>query len=395
MLLSKLRILLTGIFVIALIALLDYWLATRGQDNTRQAAVEYSASPIPTSLPFTPPLAIALPDPIPIDPPQQTVYPHQRFKNPDCPQYLTGNVHTSAGLGHKSFNYYSMLTAAQHLGLKYLHRPFASTSKHTNYDSSIADWLGFGIGEQLATDPEVAHLPVIQLPQWTGEGKRDTQQAFLPIQSYLKTHSAACNVIFLMPLHLDTHFAPVPMYSIKPAMEDKYRRARMLDPMPALEFNANEINLGIYLRNGDITPTSETWLVNAAAAVLEVLRGYPVHIHVFSFLAPAFSGITNFTGTITFHVNQSIQHTLHHIINADIVVRSASSFAEVAIMASTKPLFVHPPTREKDMTWDACYRGGICLGPEYTHSKLELSPSNVQLIQEVCQRWQTRVTKEL
>jgi hypothetical protein len=32
---------------------------------------------------------------------QKGTYPHQRVHSTDCIQYLTGNVHTIAGLGHK------------------------------------------------------------------------------------------------------------------------------------------------------------------------------------------------------------------------------------------------------------------------------------------------------
>jgi len=45
-----------------------------------------------------------------------------------------------------------------------------------------------------------------------------------------------------MPLDNAAHFSPVPLYNVKSTMVDKYRKARVLEPME-LVYNPGEINL--------------------------------------------------------------------------------------------------------------------------------------------------------
>jgi hypothetical protein len=307
-----------------------------------------------------------------------------------------------------------MLTAAQYLGLRYLHRQFASTSAHKNYDNSIAEWLGYGIDEFRADDPEYANMPIVRLPYWDGRHKNELQQAFQPLESFVEQHRNKCNTIFQMDVGDDEHFAPLTLYYVKSSMVDKYRKARAIDNMPLDFYNSDHdvMNLAIYMRNGDFSPTSESWLVSAAEMVQEVLYNHPypiewnvsneisrttlslpIHIHVFAFMRPSIAKIGN-NENVTFHINDPVKTTLHHLINADIVVRSASSFVEVAAMASTRPLFIHPPTREKLLRWEACYPAGICLGPEHFNNKLGLDPLQIQAILEFRYKWWLSKRKE-
>ena len=395
-------ILLAIIYLLGIAALLEiqHWNTERSLGLA--AVAPYRQTPITSALVFenndspgnVDPLADTVHPPLPPLPVitaayQKGTYPHQRMRDLDCPRYLTGTVHATAGLGHKAFNYYSMLTAAHHLGLRYLHRPFPPTSAHKNYDNTMAEWLGFGIDEYLASDPEFSQLPIVQMAPWTGKDKPSVQQTFQPLQAFLEQtqYKNICNVVFQMDLDGDYHFAPVPMHNLKKTMEDKFKKARALDPLPAEEFKADVMNVVIYIRNGDVVPTSEAWLGNAAEAVLSVLAGEKVHVHIFSFLQTAFNEIVA-NNNVTFYVNTPVKHTLNHIINADIVVRASSSFAEVAVMASTNPLFVHPPDRKGDLIWGSCYPDGICLGPEYgDNEKRELGSSHIQTLLEFRRQW--------
>lgn len=252
-------------------------------------------------------------------------------------RYLVREPNT-AGIGDQIVTSWSeAYVLAEHLGLSFVHAPFAASAL-----AEGVDWdrfLGFGVGElQLADVLDRGSLRMVCVPprQLTvGRAMRRLERLVHCIYPERDTLFHLGRAVYLN--------SPLDQGARMPAVyRAKYEAARMLDPMP-LGWRRDRIHIGLHVRRGaDIAPLvrANTWegqlrwlpssyyrrILNALAPHL---AGRAV-VHIFTDgTAEDVRDLHVFPDTEP-HVDQDARVTFHQMTQCDVFITGTSAFALVA-----------------------------------------------------------------
>lgn len=225
-----------------------------------------------------------------------------------------------AGIGHQMSNFISGYHYAKAFGLTYIYSPFT--------DKKWEEFLGFGQGQLRIEDIDHKKYKKILIPFFDDEEKWAMARNIVDSYSDKK-------VIFKP--ELDQFYQK--QYDVIPFMKSQFEKApaRKNDH---LIFDENETNLALHIRRGDITKgqsngdktLTKRWLdLDYYERVMEYLTenikiDKPVHIYLFTQDEDDYSRFDRF-GKVTLCLDMSAMDSFLHMVRADILVISKSSFS--------------------------------------------------------------------
>jgi hypothetical protein len=258
-----------------------------------------------------------------------------------------------AGIGHQLSNWNSALYFAGHFGLNFAHSPFSTPSWER--------FLGFGVGvvtaKQLITDG----YEKVQLPKFDSADSRQLRMIKAIIDSYSKQ-----NVLFR--LELDQGF--LPQFPTAGILREKFFNApsRANDK---LIYSSADFNIAVHIRRGDIVTMKsnnrsewelrwmdDSYYLNVLKEVLPIVEKLKkTKVYIFSQGKmedyPELRQFDNFV----FCLDMNAINSFLHMVNADLLISSKSSFSYKPALISEKIKIVpktfwhqYPPTADFILT---------------------------------------------
>lgn len=237
-------------------------------------------------------------------------------------QYFAARPNPGAGIGHQLANWIAGYWFAQQFGLKYAHIPFSSRS----WD----EFLGFGDGEKTVSELKKEGYHVVRVPMFDENDQAEVQRIREIIASY-----AGKRVVFLA--EQDQFYKA--QYGVMKEIQEKFyhAQARKKDK---LIYKEGEFNLALHVRRGDIVSDRDRnpnlairyqgneYFVNALKTALQYLNEKEkIHIYLFSQGTEAdFPEFKEFQN-LTFCLDMGAQESFLHMVYADALITSKSSFS--------------------------------------------------------------------
>jgi hypothetical protein len=244
-------------------------------------------------------------------------------------RYLTGIPNPYAGIGHQLCNWNTAFIFASKYNLKFVHYPFTSKLKKSDWDK----FLGFGEGE-LQYDEIIKNklLKIVKLPRiWWNTDDKIGQDI---VNKIINCTYLGSNILF----HLDSDQSVYDYTVVQKEMRTKYWNTRNKNPIN-YEFKQDRLNIAVHIRRGDILKLNkneknfqERWLdnkyfINIINAIKNLLPEANIDIHIFSQGNSSdfkeFEKIDN----VVYHLDEDEYQTFHSMIVADILLLSPSSFS--------------------------------------------------------------------
>ncbi|TDO19015.1 hypothetical protein [Pedobacter duraquae] len=235
-------------------------------------------------------------------------------------RFLTQKPNYGAGIGHQLANWNSGLYYAGLFGLKYAHSPF-STKKWDEF-------LGFGqdeiLADSLLNDPK---FKVVRLPSFNSTRPEEIELVRNIIRSYTQN-----NILFL--LEQDQGYKA--QCGTSDLLKAKFFNARSRAD-DRLIFSEDTFNIAVHIRRRMKIETPEVWSTRGlgneyfATVLRNTLKNIPsektVAIYLFSqgevSEFPEFAEFEN----INYCVDMGPVESVLHMINADLLISSKSSFS--------------------------------------------------------------------
>ena len=256
-------------------------------------------------------------------------YWHYRFsrsrENTNTTCYFAALPNPGAGIGHQLANWISGYWFAKQFGLKFAHIPF-STQKWE-------DFLGFGENEIKVNDLKQSGYKVRKLPLFDDDNPQKTALINAIIQSY-----AGEKVILLA--EQDQSYTD--QFGVKDDIKRKFNQssARLNDKMI---YDASHFNIAIHVRRTVIIDGKTTVENEAARAMRWLNNDYyenvlrrtldhitvskPISIYIFSTgKQEEFAEFSKY-GNIRFCSDMDEYASFLHLIRADLLITSKSSFS--------------------------------------------------------------------
>ena len=245
------------------------------------------------------------------------------------------------GAGSQVHSRLSTMIYAQRLGLTYLHSPLRNVAR-VEGGLDVKTWsdqweqffnLGHGI-ERLGQPPQGDHVQFVRKPQ----------------RAFLKSNR------FYIVKHCHPISNKYPeMFA---TLADQFRACYYSTPKPVLTgLNPAAINVAVHLRRGEITkdgPHRDRYIEadHAAAKVMRALDTLPKTdarprvLHIHSEGKPSdFEPFLKLGAVL--HLNEDAYTTFHHLVSADVLYMTKSSFSYLAAILSKGECFYdpfwHPP----------------------------------------------------
>ncbi|WP_077919597.1 alpha-1,2-fucosyltransferase [Spirosoma sp. 209] len=256
-------------------------------------------------------------------------YWHYRFNSVQPPdsdkqQYYTAVPNRGAGIGHQMANWIAGYWFAGLFDLKFAHIPFSNDKWES--------LLGFGENEILAADLLTRKgFKQVRLPLFDEGSAREISLTRHIISSY-----ADQNVLFVA--EQDQFYTE--QYGVQNALKEKFyaAKARQKDE---LLYDSNNFNIAIHVRRGDIVTGQENNNPNLLMrwqdadyfekVLFNVINSIQVNkpIKVFLFSQGDKKEFSKFEdiSNINFCLDMGAQESFLHMVHADLLITSKSSFS--------------------------------------------------------------------
>lgn len=241
--------------------------------------------------------------------------------------YFTQVPNEGAGIGHQMSNHNAGYHYSQLFGIPFAYSPF-----------SLSDWdafLGFGEGEVTVEELKKQGYKMLRLPYFSE--KKD----FNVIRNII---NACDGKKIILQTELDQFYKA--QYPVSQHLKEKFRNSpsRKNDK---LIYSMDEINVAMHIRRGDICvgqvngdeALTKRWLdlsyFHKVLAYVKQLPNMdkPLHIYIFSQGNDDYSEFEQY-GKVTECLNMSDKDSFLHMVNADVLVTSKSSFSYKAALLS-------------------------------------------------------------
>ena len=235
--------------------------------------------------------------------------------------YITQIPNEGAGIGHQMANYIGGYHYSRIFGASHVYVPF----KNKSWD----EFLGFGEGEITLTELKKKGYKVRRLPYF------DETRDFALIKNIVDSYDGQ-KVVLLTELD---QFYPA-QYEEIPYIKSKFEKASSRKK-ERLIYNQDEYNIAIHIRRGDIVQTtdnktdalSKRWLDMdyyediVKKLVSEYKGDKPIHLFIFSQGSPEEYSVFNKYASTTMCMDMSAMDSFLHMIRADVLITSKSSFS--------------------------------------------------------------------
>ena len=237
--------------------------------------------------------------------------------------YFTALPNQGAGIGHQIANWIAGYWFARQFGIKYAHSPFLKG----NWDS----FLGFGDNEITVSELLLKGYRKVLIPLFD----EDNIDEFNLINSIIESYGGA-KIIFVA--EQDQFFRN--QFGVIDEINDKFHHtlARKEDK---LIYKIENFNIAIHIRRGDITIDQETknpnllmrwqhsnYFENVLTNVLSIIEtNKPISIYLFSQGKEADFEQFKKIGNVTLCLEMSEQLSFLHMVFADVLITSKSSFS--------------------------------------------------------------------
>lgn len=248
---------------------------------------------------------------------------HRKENTAEEERYLTQVPNAGAGIGHQMGNWNAGYWFAEKFKIKYAYSPFS--------DAGWDKFLGFGQNEVMAFELLRKGYKKRKLPYFDEKSQQETEMINRIIDSY-----EGQKVVFF--LQLDQFYED--QFGVMKAIKRKFNEAeeRKNDN---LIYGKDCINIAVHIRRGDIVIGQKTqeeglmkrWLTTGYYEKIlqslekEVLKGQKFHMYLFSQGKPEdfpeLQGISN----LSFCLDMTPKECFLHMVKADILVTSKSSFS--------------------------------------------------------------------
>lgn len=237
--------------------------------------------------------------------------------------YLTQEPNKGAGIGHQMGNWNAGYWFAQRFGVKYAYSSFSNPA----WD----EFLGFGEGEITAQELLSKGYKKRRLPYFDEKSENDMQMIQGMIDAYRNQ-----KVVFF--LELDQFYEA--QYGAMEHIKQKFHHAQARN-QEKLIYQENCLNIAVHIRRGDIVIGQTTqapgltkrWLTTEYSAnvvkelVSVIPKDKPYQIYVFSQGMPEDFPELNDMPNLTYCLDMSAKESFLHMVKADILVTSKSSFS--------------------------------------------------------------------
>jgi hypothetical protein len=238
--------------------------------------------------------------------------------------YFTAVPNRGAGIGHQMANWIAGYWFAKKFKLKFAHIPFSQDSWEI--------FLGFGDRESLVDDlVKTENYKLVKLPKFNEKNAKEVQIIEKIIQSYSEQ-----NVVFVA--EQDQFYKD--QFGVIDEIKKKFHQSSEREN-DQLIYSEDTFNIAIHVRRGDIVIGQQNdnpnlimrWLdnnyfENVLSAVIENIRtNKPIAIYLFSQ-----GSLTDFSEfekykNIHFCLDMNAQDSFLHMVNADMLITSKSSFS--------------------------------------------------------------------
>lgn len=262
-----------------------------------------------------------------------------RVENPDTSNfYFAALPNPGAGIGHQMANWIAGYWWAKQFHLQFAHLPFSTQA----WD----DFLGFGVGEPKVSELKKAGCKVRRIPLFN----ENTPESIQLVRDIMSSYSGK-KMIFLC--EQDQFYRN--QYGVMSEIQDKFHHAPVRKH-EALKYEASHLNVAIHVRRGDIMadPTNENLrmrylsndyfekVLHQVVEHFEILQKKPVHIYFFSQGTPEDYPEFHKYENLHWCMDMGAQESFLHMVYADVLITSKSSFSYKPALLNSKGVKVCP-----------------------------------------------------
>lgn len=234
--------------------------------------------------------------------------------------YFTEVPNEGAGIGHQISNYNGGYHFSQVFNTKFAYSPFS--------EKEWDDFLGFGRDEETVSELKKKGYKMLRLPFF------DEEKDYVMIRNILASYE---DKKVILQTELDHFYAN--QYQVIPHIKERFESSieRKNDK---LIYSADETNIALHIRRGDINKGQVTgektltkrWLdLDYYHKVMkyiteEIKPEKPLHLYLFSQGEDDYSDFEQY-GKVTKCLDMSAMDSFLHMVRADILVMSKSSFS--------------------------------------------------------------------
>lgn len=237
--------------------------------------------------------------------------------------YFAARPNPGAGIGHQMANWIAGYWFAEQFGLKFAHIPFAS--------DKWEKFLGFYQNEETFNDLEKRGYRVVRIQAFDELNEEEVSRIRKIIHSY-----NGRKIIFLVEQDQFYHDQYGVMYQIQNKFYSCPERKNN-----NLIYSSNAFNIAVHVRRGDIVQRQEKtnenllmrfqandYFVNALRSALEILKDKKnIHIYLFSQGVPEDYPEFRQFENIHYCLDMGAQESFLHMVYADALITSKSSFS--------------------------------------------------------------------
>lgn len=297
-------------------------------------------------------------------------------KKYDVVQYMSARPNPGAGIGHQMANWIAGYWFAGQFGLEFAHIPFSG--QKTPFKSNGWDkFLGFGDDTVKYDDLLKKGYRSVLLPLFNENNPEEISKIHKIIQAY-----QGQNVVFL--LEQDQFYAA--QYGVIDYIQSKFYNCKERNN-DYLRFEKQEYNIVVHVRRGDIVlepgqkdpGLQKRWLDNSYFITLmdEVLKKIKTEkkIHIWIMSQGREEDYLEFAKfeNVTFCLDMSAQESFLHMVYADALITSKSSFSYKPALLNRNlkicpAVFWHGYPKAKDW-WLADNHGHLIKSEEELNEK--------------------------
>lgn len=250
---------------------------------------------------------------------------------PHVEQYYTARPHPGAGIGHQLANWMAGYWYAREFGLHFAHWPFSAGHREDAAAMSWEDFLGFGEDEQSVESLRQQGYRVRLLPSFHNH---DAEAWALQRRIIASYHGK--RIIFRAEQDQFLKHLEI----LREDYRRKFEAARSRE-QDALLYNAEHFNIALHIRRGDIMQQSADaglerrrqsngYFLNALSDTLAHFaerQSKPLHVWVFSQGTPEQFPELADVENIHWCLDMPAQQSFLHLVRADALIFSRSSFS--------------------------------------------------------------------
>lgn len=243
--------------------------------------------------------------------------------NLDTTQYMSAEPNPGAGIGHQMANWNAGYWFAKQFDLQFAHMPFST--------KEWEDFLGFGFDEASVSDLiKKKGYKKIKIPLFDEKNNDEVSRTKKIIESF-----KGSKVIFIC--ELDQAYQA--QYGIKKYIQNKFFNSAIRKNDKKI-YKPSSFNIALHIRRGDIVQKNlknpnltMRWLnndyfFNVIESILKFLKTKN-EIHIYLFSQGKINDFTEFKkfDNIHFCLDMSAQDSFLHMVYADLLITSKSSFS--------------------------------------------------------------------